>query len=58
MSTPKKPKYGYLMLQEAYQDVKQKGFAIRRAAREHGIPESTLRWRLANDKTESVKRGD
>ena len=42
----------------ACQDVKQKSFAIKRAAREHGQPEYTLRWRLANDKPESVKRMD
>ena len=45
------------MLQEAYQDVKLKGIPIRRAARQHGLPESTLRWRLANDLSADVKRG-
>ena len=45
------------MLQEAYQDVKLKGMPIRRAARQHGLPESTLCWRLANDISADVKRG-
>ena len=45
------------MLQEAYQDVKQKGMTIRRAARQHDLPESTLCWRSANNKSEDVKHG-
>ena len=54
---PQKSKYGYLQLHDAYKAVKEKGFAVRKAARQHGLPESTLRWRLANLKGEDVKWG-
>jgi transposase-like protein len=45
------------MLKEAYQDFKEKGTAIKKAARVHGLPESTFRWRLAKGKSVDVKRG-
>ena len=54
---PQKPKYGYLQLHDAYKAIKEKGFAVRKAARQHGLPESTLRWRLANLKGEDLKWG-
>ena len=57
MSATKQSKYGYLKLLDAYKDVKEKGIAIRRAAKVHGLPESTLRWRLANEKKEDLKHG-
>lgn len=57
MSKSKEPKYEYLTLRKAYQDVTEKGMAIRAAARSHGLPESTFRWRLANNKSDDVKRG-
>ena len=54
---PQKPKYGYLQLHVAYKAVKKKGYVVRKAARLHGLPESTLRWRLTNQKGEDVKQG-
>ena len=54
---PKTSKYGYLQMHDAYKAVKEKGFAVRKAARQHGLPESTLRWRLANSKGEDMKWG-
>jgi transposase-like protein len=45
------------MLKEADKDVKEKGMTIRKAARVHGLPESTFRWRLAKGKSVDVKRG-
>ncbi|XP_046550978.1 MFS-type transporter clz9-like isoform X1 [Haliotis rubra] len=44
-------------LREAFQDVLDKGIAVRKAARVHGIPESTLRGRLNNPKGLDVKVG-
>ena len=44
------------MMKAAYSDVKEKGMAIRGSARLHGVPESTLRWRLTKS-DEDVKRG-
>lgn len=53
-SSKQKPTYGDLIIKEAYQDVKEKEMPIRKAARIYGIPEATLRWRLANGRMESV----
>ena len=53
---PRESKYGYLKLHDAYTDVREKGFAIRKAARLHGLPESTMRRRLTNNKSEELKR--
>ena len=58
MKKPKTSKYGYLQIHNEYNaDKKEMGFAERKAARQHGLPESTLRWILANSKGEYVKRG-
>ncbi|KAJ8320359.1 hypothetical protein KUTeg_001946 [Tegillarca granosa] len=44
-------------LKEAYSDVIQKNFKIRTAAILHGIPESTLRPRLASSNDSDIRRG-
>ena len=53
---PRKSKYGYLKLHDACTDIREMGFSIRKVARLHGLPESTLRWGLANNKGEELKR--
>ena len=45
-----KMQYSSEMLREAYDDVRFQGMAIRKAARHHGVPESSLRLRLASGK--------
>ena len=50
-------KYGYLKLHDACTDIREMDFSIRKVARLHGLPESTLRRGLANNKGEELKRG-
>ena len=53
----KEPTYSQQMLEVAYNDVKIKKMAIRKAARLHCVPESTLRFRLNHDNGLDVRGG-